>query len=54
MNFNTIVLDVCPVKIGEDCLFGPGCRIITATHPLDYKIRKNFGPEYGKPITVSK
>ncbi|ORX63996.1 transferase hexapeptide repeat-containing protein, partial [Anaeromyces robustus] len=52
MNFDTIVLDVCEVTIGEDCLFGPGCRIITATHPLDYRVRKNFGKEYGKPIKI--
>jgi len=53
MNFDTIVLDVCEVKIGEDTLFGPGCRIITATHPLDYKSRKFGGRELGKPVTVS-
>jgi len=53
MNYDAIVLDVCEVKIGEDTLFGPGCRIITATHPLDYKIRKFGGKELGKPITVS-
>jgi len=52
MNFDTIVLDVCEVKIGEDTLFGPGCRIITATHPLDYKSRKFGGRELGKPVTI--
>lgn len=52
MNFDAIVLDVCEVTIGEDCLFGPGCRIITASHPLDYRARKNFGKEFGKPIKI--
>lgn len=52
MNFDTIILDCAKVTIGEDCLFGPGCKIITATHPMDYKIRKNFGKELAKEIKI--
>ena len=34
-NFNCIVLDVCPVRIGDFTLFGPGVQILTPLHPLD-------------------
>ena len=32
-NFNCVVLDVCPVRIGSHTLFGPAVQIYTATHP---------------------
>jgi maltose O-acetyltransferase len=32
-NFNCVVLDVCPVRIGAFSLFGPAVQIYTATHP---------------------
>jgi maltose O-acetyltransferase len=50
-NFDCVVLDVCRVDIGRDCLLGPGVHIYTATHPLDASERIE-GPEYGKPVTV--
>ena len=33
-NFDCVILDVCPVTIGDNCLIGPGVHIYTATHPL--------------------
>ena len=53
MNFNTVILDEAGVTIGDDTKFGPNCNILTATHPLDPKIRKQH-IEYGKPIKVGK
>ncbi|KAI9095957.1 trimeric LpxA-like protein [Phlyctochytrium arcticum] len=53
MNFGTTILDTCEVRIGNDVLFGPNCSLFTATHPLDPAVRRNWGPELGKPITVS-
>lgn len=50
-NFGCVVLDVCPVKIGRDCLIGPGAHIYTATHPLN-ATERNSGYEYGKPVTI--
>lgn len=50
-NFDCTILDVCEVRIGDNCLFGPGVHIYTATHPVDPNER-NKGPEYGKPITI--
>lgn len=33
-NFNCVILDVAPVSIGDNVLFGPGVHIYTALHPL--------------------
>lgn len=50
-NFDCVVLDVCRVDIGKNCMMGPGVHIYTATHPLDAEDRV-AGPEYGKPVTI--
>lgn len=50
-NFDCVILDVCPVHIGESCFMAPGVHIYTATHPLDPTERTN-GSEYGKPVTI--
>lgn len=50
-NFDCVILDVCPVRIGANCAMAPGVHIYTATHPLDARERIK-GPEYGKPVTI--
>lgn len=50
-NFNCVVLDVAPVKIGDHTMFGPNVQIYTATHPVDWRERVQ-GPEFAKPITI--
>lgn len=50
-NFDCVILDVCPVHIGENCMLAPGVHIYTATHPLDAETR-NSGIEFGKPVTI--
>jgi maltose O-acetyltransferase len=50
-NFGLIVLDVCEVRIGKNCMIGPRVSICTATHPIDAKTRIS-GMEFGKPITI--
>lgn len=50
-NFDCVILDVCPVHIGDNCMLAPGVHIYTATHPLDAPTR-NSGVEYGKPVTI--
>lgn len=50
-NFDCIILDVCPVIIGDNCMFAPGVHIYTATHPID-PIERNAGKEYGIPVTI--
>ncbi|MDY1036741.1 maltose O-acetyltransferase [Enterobacteriaceae bacterium RIT714] len=50
-NFDCVVLDVCPVHIGDNCMLAPGVHIYTATHPLD-ATERNSGAELGKPVTI--
>ena len=33
-NFDCLILDTCPVVIGDNCMLAPGVHIYTATHPL--------------------
>jgi maltose O-acetyltransferase len=49
-NFNCIVLDVCPVRIGDFTLFGPAVQIYTPLHPLNAEQRRR--EEYGKAIEI--
>ncbi len=50
-NFDLVILDVCEVQIGENCFIAPRVSILTATHPIDAKLRAT-GAEYGSPITI--
>jgi maltose O-acetyltransferase len=49
-NFNCVILDVCPVRIGSFTLFGPAVQILTPMHPLNAQLRR--GKEFGKPIEI--
>jgi maltose O-acetyltransferase len=49
-NFNCVVLDVCPVRIGSFTLFGPAVQIYTPMHPFDAELRRR--QEFGKPVTI--
>lgn len=49
-NFDCIILDVCEVRFGNNCMLGPNVQIYTATHPLN-PTERNTGKEYAKPIT---
>ena len=49
-NFNCIVLDACPVRIGDFTLFGPAVQIYTPLHPFDSQQRRR--EEYGKAIDI--
>ena len=51
VNFDCVILDVCRVDIGDDCLIGPGVHIYTATHPVAPDERAS-GLEYGKPVSI--
>ena len=39
-NFNCVVLDVAPVRIGSRVLFGPAVQVYAATHPLRAAARR--------------
>lgn len=49
-NFNCVVLDVCPVRIGDYTLFGPAVQILTPIHPMNAAARRIH--ESGKPIEI--
>jgi maltose O-acetyltransferase len=49
-NFNCVVLDVCPITIGDFTLFGPAVQIYTPVHPLNAALRRQ--QEYGKPVVI--
>jgi len=49
-NFNCVVLDVCPVRIGDFTLFGPAAQILTPMHPFNASLRRK--QEYGKPVEI--
>ncbi len=50
-NFDCIILDVCPVTIGDRVMLGPRVCIYTASHPLDAGIRGE-GLECGRPVGI--
>ncbi|SES11247.1 maltose acetyltransferase domain-containing protein [Salipaludibacillus aurantiacus] len=50
-NFDCVILDVCEVRMGNNCFLAPGVHIYTATHPLKSEER-NSGREFGKPVTI--
>ena len=50
-NYGCVLLDVCEIRIGKNCMLAPMVGLYTATHPLDAKTRTS-GLEFGKPITI--
>lgn len=59
-NFNFVVLDTCPIDIGDNVFCGPNVTLATALHFLDPAERRTqfaadgspFDIEFGKPITI--
>jgi maltose O-acetyltransferase len=49
-NFNCVVLDVCPVRIGSFTIFGPAVQILTPMHPFNAELRRR--QEFGKPVEI--
>lgn len=50
-NFDCVILDVCPVHIGANCLLAPGVHIYTAAHPLS-PAERAAKTEFGKPVRI--
>lgn len=50
-NFDCVMLDICEIRIGDNCMLAPGVHIYTATHPL-HPVERNSGYELGKPVTI--
>lgn len=50
-NFDCVFLDVCEIRIGDNCFMGPGVHIYTATHPID-PVERTGGAEYAIPVRI--
>lgn len=50
-NYDSVILDIAPVHIGNDVMFGPHVQIYAATHPLDAE-RRRARIGLGAPITI--
>lgn len=50
-NFDVTILDVAPVKIGQNCMIAPKAGIYTATHDIN-PAKRNGGTEFAKPISI--
>ncbi|MFJ5768949.1 sugar O-acetyltransferase [Psychrobacillus sp. NPDC093180] len=50
-NFDCVFLDVCEIRIGDNCMIAPGVHIYTATHPIN-PIERITGLESGKPVHI--
>lgn len=51
LNYGTVLLDVVPITIGADVLFGPNVQILPPTHPIDPE-RRRAKWEAGEPVTI--
>lgn len=50
-NYDCIMLDMAPIEIGNNVMFGPRVSLYTAGHPLDAEVR-NTGLEFASPIKI--
>jgi len=53
LNFGCVLLDVCPITIGDGCQIGPGVQIYAADHPREASVRGE-GLECGKPVRIGR
>ena len=51
VNYDCVMLDVAPIRIGAACQLGTGVQLLTPTHPIDPEPRR-LGWESAEPITI--
>ena len=51
VNYDCVMLDVAPIRIGAACQLATRVQLLAATHPVDPEPRRE-GWEYGLPITL--
>jgi maltose O-acetyltransferase len=51
VNFDCVLLDVAPIRIGANCQLATRVQLLTATHPIDPEPRR-VGWESAEPITI--
>jgi maltose O-acetyltransferase len=53
LNFGCVLLDVCPIRIGDKTQIGPHVQLLAADHPRDAAAR-DAGLENGRPVTIGR
>jgi maltose O-acetyltransferase len=51
INYGLVALDVARITIGAYCQIGPNVQLLTPTHPLEPRLRRD-GLEAAEPITI--
>ncbi len=51
LNMGVVMLDGAPITLGDNVLVGPNCQFYTASHPLDYRRRRQW-ETFCKPIVI--
>jgi maltose O-acetyltransferase len=51
VNYDCVMLDVAPIRIGVACQLATHVQLLTATHPIDPEPRR-LGWESGEPIAI--
>jgi maltose O-acetyltransferase len=51
VNFDCVMLDVAPIRIGAACQIATAVQLLTPTHPIDPEPRRQ-GWEAAEPITI--
>ncbi|MCC1492357.1 sugar O-acetyltransferase [Cognatishimia sp. F0-27] len=52
-NYGCVLLDVCPISIGDKTQIGPYVQILTADHPRD-PAGRDAGLEFGQPVHIGR
>jgi len=50
-NYDCVMLDVAPIRIGAACQLASRVQLLTATHPIDPEPRR-IGWEFAEPIAI--
>lgn len=53
LNYGCVLLDVCPIRIGNRTQIGPAVQVYAADHPRD-PAQRDAGLELGKPVTIGR
>ncbi|MEO3667949.1 sugar O-acetyltransferase [Lactiplantibacillus plantarum] len=51
-NYDCVILDVAPIRIGKHCLLGPKVQIYSVNHPDDPQLRRNGAMGIGKSVNL--
>ncbi|MBQ6621248.1 MAG: sugar O-acetyltransferase [Mogibacterium sp.] len=53
INYGVMFVDDAEIFIGDYCQIGPGCKIVTAEHPIEPEPRRQ-GLQYNKPVRLGE